>query len=387
MEKSDRLKQIPPYLFAEINRKIAAAKKAGVDVISLGIGDPDIPTPAPVVEELKRASADPKNHQYPDYEGLFAFRDAVSKWYKRRHNVILDPDREVLTLIGAKEGSLHLSMGIVNPGDYAIIPEPAYTTYMTSTILSNGIPYKMVLNEENGFLPDLSTIPHDVAKKAKIIYVNYPNNPTAAVAEKPFYKELIDFAKDNDVIVASDNPYSEIGFDGYKPLSFLEVPGAKDVGMEFNSLSKPYSMTGWRIGMAVGNPDIVNAMAIVKSNVDSGVFNAVQYAGITALNLPDSYIENNLKVYQKRRDLVCNAFAQIGLKVNKPKATFYLWAKVPRGYTSASFATEVLDKAGIVITPGAAYGKSGEGYFRMSLTIPDNRLNEAVERIKKNVKL
>jgi len=387
MEKSERLKQIPPYLFAEINRKIAAAKRACVDVISLGIGDPDLPTPQPVVEALNRAANDPRNHRYPDYEGMPSFREAVSKWYKRRHNVRLDPDKEVLTLIGSKEGSLHLSLALINPGDAALVPEPAYTTYMTSTILAGGIPYRMALKEENDFLPRLSEVPEDVAARAKIIYVNYPNNPTAAVAAKGFYRELVDFAKDNDVIVCSDNPYSEIGFDGYRPLSFLEVSGAKDVGIELNSLSKPYSMTGWRIAMAVGNPEIIRAMALVKSNVDSGVFNAVQHAGIAALNLPDSVIDANVKVYQQRRDVLCNALEQVGLKVKKPKASLYLWVKVPEGYSSESFAAEVLDKAGVVITPGSAYGGAGQGFFRVSLTVPDARLNEAVERIKKSVKI
>ncbi len=387
MEQSERLKKIPPYLFAEINRKIAAAKKADVDVISLGVGDPDLPTPQPVVDALCKAANDPKNHQYPDYEGMFAFRDAVSKWYRRRHNVSLDPDREVLTLMGAKEGSLHLSLAMVNPGDTALVPDPAYTTYMTSTLLANGIPHAMPLKAENNFLPDLNAIPKGVASKAKIIYVSYPNNPTGAVAGIDFYKALVDFAKDNGIIVCSDNPYSEIGFDGYRPLSFLEAPGAKDVGIELNSLSKPYRMTGWRIGMAVGNPDVVKAMAVVKSNVDSGVFNAVQHAGIAALSLPDSFIEKSLAVYQKRRDIVCDALESIGLKVNRPKATFYLWVKVPDGQTSAGFAGEVLDKAGVVITPGGAYGRHGEGFFRVSMTVPDKRLAEAVERIKKNVKI
>ena len=331
MQQSKRLQQIPPYLFAEINKKIEVAKKAGVDVISLGIGDPDLPTPQPVVDALNRAANDPRNHQYPDYEGMLAFRDAVSKWYKRRHGVTLDPNNEILTLIGAKEGSLHLSLSIINPGDVALVPDPAYTTYMTSTILANGIPHKMVLKAENNFLPVLSEIPKDVAAKAKILYLNYPNNPTAATADKEFYKEAIDFAKANDLIICSDNPYSEIGYEGYKPLSFLEVSGAKEVGVELNSLSKSYNMTGWRIGMAVGNQDVIQSMALVKNNVDSGVFNAVQHAGIAALNLPDSVIETNVATYQKRRDLVCDALEHIGLHVNKPKATIYLWVKVPEG--------------------------------------------------------
>ena len=387
MVKSERLKKIPPYMFAEINKKIAAAKAAGIDVISLGVGDPDLPTPQPVIEELNRAAADSKNHQYPDYEGLFAFREAVTKWYKRRHGVSLDPDKETLALVGAKEGSLHLSLGVINPGDVALIPEPAYTPYMTSTFLANGIPKPVVLKEENNWLPKFSDISEEDAEKAKILYLNYPNNPTAAVADKAFYKEAIDFAKNNDLIICSDNPYSEVGLDSFKPISFLEVPGAKEVGIELNSLSKPYNMTGWRIGMAVGNPEVIEAMANVKSNVDSGVFNAVQYAGIVALNLPDSHIDNLNAIYTKRRDWVCDALEAIGLKVNRPKAAFYVWAKVPKSHDSASFATEVLEKAGVVITPGGAYGAAGEGYFRISLTVPDERLQEAVERIEKSVEL
>ncbi len=305
---------IPPYLFAAINRKIDALKKSGVDVISLGIGDPDLPTPQPVIDALNRAANDSKNHRYPAYEGIAGFREAVAKWYMRRHSVDLDSENEVLALLGAKEGTVHLSLAAVNPGDYALVPDPGYTTYLTSTLLANGKPHYIPLAEENKFLPNLSAIPKEIAAKAKIIYVSYPNNPTSAIAGKEFYKELIDFAKENNVIVCSDNPYSEIGFEGYRPLSFLEVKGAKEVGIELNSLSKPYSMTGWRIGMAVGNPEIISGMKTIKSNVDSGIFSAVQHAGIVALELPDSVIEKNLAVYQKRRDTMCDALWQIGLK-------------------------------------------------------------------------
>ncbi len=383
MEPSIRVKSVPPYLFAEINRKIAEARKKGVDVISLGIGDPDMPSPPEVVDELARAAGDSINHRYPDYEGLFAFRKAVSDWYKSRHNVSLDPDKEVLTLIGGKEGNLHLCLAFVNPGDYALVPVPGYTPYRTSTVFASGIAYDMPLLERNNFLPDLKAIPKEIAGKSKIIFVNYPNNPTGAVAEKDFYKELIDFAEDNDVIVCSDNPYSEIGYDGYKPLSFLEVNGAKDVGVEINSLSKPFNMTGWRIGMIVGNEEVVKQTGIIKNNTDSGVFNAVQYAAIKALSMDSSFVEKMVSVYQKRRNLVYDALAGLGLKCSKPKASLYMWVKVPAGYTSASFATLVLEKAGVVITPGAGYGKEGEGYFRISLTVPDKRLAEAMERMRK----
>ncbi|MCP3681416.1 MAG: LL-diaminopimelate aminotransferase [bacterium] len=386
MEKSERLKQIPPYLFAEINKKIAAAKAKGIDVISLGIGDPDTPTPDHIIEELYRAAKDPKNHQYPDYEGMPSFRKAVADWYKERHNVSLDPDKEVLTLIGGKEGSLHLALSLVNPGDYTLVPDPAYTPYRTGTIFASGTPYDMPLLAENGFLPDLSAVPKDIAKKSKIIFVNYPNNPTGAIADEGFYKELIDFAKDNEIVVCSDNPYSEIAFDGYKPLSFLEVKGAKDVGVEFNSLSKPYNMTGWRLGMAVGNEDVIGAMSISKNNVDSGVFNAVQYAGIEALKTPQSKIDELNAMYKRRRDLVVDTLQTIGLKAEKPKAAFYIWVPVPEGHTSASFAELVLEKANVVVPPGAGYGPNGEGFFRISLTVPDERLKEAMARIEKAMK-
>lgn len=386
MEFSKRLQRIPPYLFAEINRKIAEARKKGTDVISLGIGDPDMPTPQPIIDELNKEANNPKNHRYPDYEGLLEFRKAVSQWYKRRHNVELDPEKEVLTLIGAKEGSVHLSIAFLNPGESALIPSPGYTVYKTATIMADGQPYEMPLLEENNFLPDLSKIPKDTVKKAKLLYVNYPNNPTGAVAEKEFYKEVIDFARENRIMVCSDNPYSETGYDGYKPLSFLEVSGAREVGIELNSLSKPYNMTGWRVGMAVGNAEIIKGIGISKNNTDSGVFNAVQYAAIKAMSLPDSHIENLMKVYQKRRDLVLGTLRKVGLKPFTPKGAFYIWTRVPDGETSGSFATKMLEKAGVVITPGAGYGKAGEGYFRISLTVPDARLKEAMERIEKAMK-
>ena len=385
--RSGRLQQIPPYLFAEINKKIEKAKKSGVDVISLAIGDPDMPTPKRIIDELGKAANDPKNHQYPDYEGLYSFREAVAAWYKKRHNVTLDPVSEVLALIGSKEGSSHLSLAFVNPGDYALVPNPCYTPYRTGTILANGVVHDLPLLDANNFLPQLDKIPKDVIKKTKILYLSYPNNPTTAVADMGFYKSVVDFAKDNNIIVCSDNPYSEIAFDGYKPLSFLEVPGAREVGVEFNSLSKPYNMTGWRIGMAVGNPAIVSAMATVKNNVDSGVFNAVQYAAITALlKTPDSDINALNGIYQKRRDLVHETLTSVGIAARKPKATFYMWCRVPEGHSSASFATLMLEKAGVVVTPGAAYGSYGEGYFRISLTVPDARLAEAMDRIRKAIK-
>jgi LL-diaminopimelate aminotransferase len=314
---------------------------------------------------------------------MFSFRKAVAKWYMRRHDVSLDPNDEVLTLIGSKEGSLHLSLAFVNPGDYALVPNPCYTPYRTGTILANGLVHDLPLLEANNFLPQLDKVPKEVVRKTKILYISYPNNPTTAVASVDFYKQVVDFARDNNIIVCSDNPYSEISYDGFKPMSFLEVPGAKDVGVEFNSLSKPYNMTGWRIGMAVGNKEIISAMATVKNNVDSGVFNAVQYAGMAAMSLPDSQIESLNKIYKARRDMVYDSLSAIGIQARKPKATFYMWCRVPEGHTGASFSTFLLEKAGVVVTPGAAYGGYGEGFFRISLTVPDARLSLAMERIKK----
>ncbi len=386
MENSKRLQKIPPYLFAEISRKINAAKERGVDVISLGIGDPDLPTPEPIVKRMQEAVTDAANHQYPAYEGSKEFRQAVADWYQRRHNVSLNPDTQVLTLIGAKEASLHLCLGFVNPGDYTLCPDPTYTPYRTGTWFAGGEVHNMPLLEKNGFLPDLNAIPQDVREKSKIIFVNYPNNPTGAVANEEFYKGLIDFARDNNLIVASDNPYSEIGYDGYKPLSFLEVPGAMDVGVEFNSLSKYYNMTGWRLGMAVGNEDVIAGMATVKSNIDSGQFTAVQQAGITALNMPDSYYDDVTRVYQQRRDVMIEALRAIGLVPHVPKSALYVWCRVPEGHTSASFAELVLEKAGVVVGPGAGYGDAGEGFFRISLTVPDERLREAAKRIEESLK-
>ncbi len=380
---SNRLEKIPPYLFAEISKKITEAKKRGVDVISLGIGDPDMPTPDAVIDELIKEARNSKNHQYPDYEGLHAFRSSAAQWYKRNHNVELDPDKEVLALIGAKEGSVHLSIAFLNAGEVALVPDPGYTVYKTAAIMTDGVPYGMPLLEENDFLPDLSAIPHDVVKKAKLLYLNYPNNPTGAIATKEFYKEVVDFAKANNIIVCSDNPYSETGYDGHKPLSFLEIPGAKEVGIELNSLSKPYNMTGWRIGMAVGNATIIKGMGISKNNTDSGAFNAVQYAAIKALSLPDSHIENLMRIYQKRRDLVIGTLRKIGLKPYTPKGALYVWTPVPEAETSTSFCTKILEKAGVVVTPGVGYGPHGEGYFRISLTVPDARLEEAMGRIEK----
>ena len=385
-EFSDRLKALPPYLFAELDRKKQEKIEQGVDVIDLGVGDPDLPTPKPIVETMKKAVENPENHKYPSYVGKLSFREAVANWYKRRFNVELDPKTEVITLIGSKEGIAHFPLAFVNPGDIVICPDPAYPVYKIGTIFAGGTPYTVPLKEENGFLPDLESIPEDVAKKAKIIWVNYPNNPTSAPPTIEFYKKLVEWAKEYNVIVASDNAYSEIYTGSEKPPSILQVEGAKDVAIEFHSLSKTYNMTGWRLGWAVGNPKLIEGLGKVKTNVDSGQFGAIQDAGITALNLPDEEIDKLRNVYRERKKIMTEALEKIGLEVYKSDYTFYLWIKVPKGYTSSEFVGRLIDEAGIVCTPGNGFGEYGEGYFRISLTVPTERLLEAAERIK-NLKL
>lgn len=385
MEEALRIKALPPYLFARIDEKIAKAKAKGVDVISLGIGDPDLPTPAPIVEKLAEAAHNPENHRYPSYVGMIEFRRAVADWYRRRSGIILDPEREVVTLIGSKEGIAHIALCYLDPGDYALVPDPGYPVYGIGTLLAGGVPYIMPLKEGNGFLPDFDAIPAETAQKAKLMYLNYPNNPTAAVADEAFYLKAIAFAKKYDIVICHDAAYSEIAFDGYRPLSFLEIPGAKDVGIEFHSMSKTFNMTGWRIGWAAGNARVIEALGRIKSNIDSGVFQAVQEASVLGLSMAEKVVPETCKVYQERRDFVVDTLNAMGWKLAKTKATIYVWPKVPKGFTSASFAEFVLDKAGVVITPGSGYGEYGEGYFRISLTLDTDRIKEALTRMKEKL--
>ncbi len=378
---SQRLKQIPPYLFAEIDRLKNEMIRRGVDVIDLGVGDPDLPTPPHIVERLKEAAEDPENHRYPSYNGLFSFRRAVSDWYKRRFGVDLDPEREVIALIGSKEGIAHLPLAFVDPGDVVLVPNPAYPVYHIGTIFAGGRPYYMPLLEENGFLPNLEKIPEDIARRTKLIFVNYPNNPTAAVADLDFFERLKRFAKKYNIIVCHDAAYTELSYDGYRPPSFLEVKGSKEIAIEFHSLSKTYNMTGWRIGFAVGNADVIKALKEVKSNIDSGVFQAVQWAAIAALEGSEDAVEKNRRIFQERRDILIDGLRKIGLRVQRAKATFYLWARVPSGYSSASFSRFLLERAGIVTTPGSGFGDAGEGYIRIALTVPKERIIEAVKRL------
>lgn len=386
MQIADRLGKIPPYLFMTLRNKINQARAAGIDVISLAIGDPVEATPANVVEALAAAARDKSNHCYPTDEewGMRAFRDAVARWYARRYNVTLDPAREICALIGSKEGCHHFALGVINPGDTVLVTDPGYPGYKPSIWFVGAEPYPVPMCVENDFLPDLSAIPSDVAKKATAFYLNYPNNPTGAVATPEFLNELVAFAKEYSIAICYDNPYSEVVF-GVSRLSFLNAPGAKEVGVELNSLSKPYNMTGWRIGMACGNPDIVRAIATSKANTDSGVFNAVQYAGIEALDACDDFIGEMLALYNKRREKILATLRELGWRFDPPKGTFYLWVPVPEGFSSAEFCDYVFEKASVVLAPGAAYGANGEGFVRFSLTVSDDRLDEALSRMRSHL--
>ena len=380
---AERISSLPPYLFAEIDKRKKEARKKGIDIIDLSIGDPDLPTPPHIVEAACRAAKDPLNHRYPSYEGMLSFREAVAAWYNRRKHISLDAEDEVLTLIRSKEGIAHSTFAFLDHGDIALVPDPAYPAYKNATLLANGIPHSVPLTEENEFTPDLESIDKEAVRKAKIMFLNYPNNPTAAAVEKSFFKEIVDFAHDHNIAILHDNPYSELTFDGYEAPSFLAVDGAKDVGIEFNSLSKTYNMTGWRIGYAIGNSDLLKGLRLVKTNVDSGVFQAVQAAGIAALTGPQDGVKANLAVYKERRDILFDGLKSAGMEVKKPKATFYLWAKVPSGFLSIRFSLLLLDRAGVVVTPGIGFGDAGEGFVRFSLCVSKERIKEACERLER----
>ena len=378
---ADRIKNLPPYLFAAIDKAKQEARARGVDVIDLSVGDPDLPTPAHIVEALRQAAEDTSNHQYPSYEGKLTFRNAVADWYKRTFNVDLDPRNEVLTLIGSKEGIAHAPLAFINPGDVALIPDPAYPVYRTATAFAGGEPVIMPLLKENKFLPDLEAIPVEVARRAKIMFLNYPNNPIGATADRSFFQELVDFAREYNIIVMHDNPYSEIYYEGQRSLSLLEIDGAKDLAVEFHSLSKTYNMTGWRIGSVVGNSEVVAGIGKIKSNIDSGTFGAVQDAGIAALQSPKEIVDDIRKIYQHRIEILYQALQDRGLEPEKPRATLYLWAWV--GGSSIQYAERLLEKTGIVATPGLGFGKYGEGYIRFSITQQTKRIEEAVVRLEK----
>lgn len=385
MQIADRLTKIPPYLFMELRKKIAKAKADGIDVISLAIGDPVEPTPSSIIKELNRTAKDPENHRYPTDEekGMLAFRKEVANWYQERYGVTLDPAQEILGLIGSKEGCHHFILACINPGDIVLMTDPGYPAYRASILMGEGEPYSMPIRAENGFLPDFNEIPLDIVKRARGMFLNYPNNPTGACANRDFFKRVVDFAGKNNIAVCYDNPYSEVVFDDQERLSFLSVEGAKDVGIELNSLSKPYNMTGWRIGMAAGNADLIAGLSKVKENTDSGIFNPIQFAGIQALRGETANIEKMLRIYKRRRTLVLKTLRKIGIKFNPPKGTFYLWVPTPKGMSSLEFTNRLFEKTAVVVAAGTAYGKYGEGYIRISLTVPDGRLKEAMNRIER----
>jgi len=381
MELARRLNRLPPYLFVEINQKIAELRARGEDIISFAVGDPDLPTPSHIIEYMCQAAQDPANHRYPETEGLPEFRQAIAEWYERRFGVTLDPAKEVLPLIGSKEGIGHMALCFIEPGDLALVPDPGYPPFFMGTILAGGNPYFMPLKEENEFLPDFKAIPDEAADKAKIMWLNYPNNPTSAIAGLDFFDKAVHFAQQHGLAICHDAPYTEVAFDGYKPPSFMQIPGAKKIGVEFHSLSKTYHMTGWRIGMLVGNAEMVNALFKVKSNLDSGIPQAIQYAAVEALRGSQEHITEHNAIFQQRRDKLLKVLNEIGLKARVPRATFYIWAKVPQEYTSMDFTKKLLEEAGIAVTPGSGYGKEGEGYIRFSLTISDDRLEQGIGRL------
>jgi len=380
---SQRLDKLPPYLFVEINRKIAEKKAKGEDIISFAIGDPDTPTPEYIIEELCKAAHDPANHRYPETAGLHELCQAITRWYKGRFGVMLDPSKEVLPLIGSKEGIGHISFCLIDPGDIALVPNPGYPVYCMSALLAGGEPYFLPLTEKNDFMPDLESIPKRIANKAKLLWLNYPNNPTGAVADVVFFQKAVHFAKKNNLAICHDAPYTEIAFDGYRPPSLLQIPEAREVSVEFHSLSKTYNMTGWRIGMAVGNSQIIDALFRFKSNLDTGIPQAIQKAAIEALTGPQDGVARRNTIYQQRRDRLIKALNDIGLRARLPKASFYIWARVPDGYTSVQLTAELLEKANVAVTPGTGYGSAGEGYVRLSLTLPDDRLDEGINRLVK----
>ena len=381
MQFSERMNRVPPYLFVQISRKIAEKKAQGIEVISFGIGDPDIPTPDYVVDALGDASHDPPNHRYPESEGLPEFREGVADWYLRRFGVELDPEKEVISLIGAKEGIGHVAFCFLDAGDVALVPDPGYPVYAMGTLFAGGESYMLPLTEQNDWLPDLDSIPDDVARKAKLLWLNYPNNPTGAVTDLDYFSKAIEFAKTYDIAVMHDACYTEVAYDGYRPPSFLQAKGAMDVGIEFHSLSKSYNMTGWRIGMAVGNAEMIEALLTIKSNLDSGVPQAVQHMAIEAMKRPLESVDDRNNVYQARRDRIVPVLKDMGMKAQSPKAGLYIWAGVPEGYTSAEFAEKLLEDTDVLMIPGGNYGAAGEGYVRLSITLQDNLIDKALDRV------
>ena len=382
MKLAKRVEELPPYLFAQISKVIAAKKARGIDVVTFGIGDPDLPTPPHILAALHRAADDPANHRYPESEGLPELRGAIARWYERRFEVAFDPAREALALIGSKEGIAHMALTLIDPGDVALVTDPGYPVYEIGTMFAGGVAVKLPLRRESGWLPDLDAIPEDLAARARVLWLNYPNNPTAAVADLAFFEKAVAWAKEYDVSICHDNPYCDVAFDGYRPLSIFQAPGARDVAIEFNSFSKIYNMTGWRIGMAVGNAELVDALMRVKSNIDSGIPQAIQEMAIEAVDGPQDVIADHNAIYQRRRDRIVETLRAIGLEVDPPKASLYVWAKLPEGVTSGDFAARLIEECAVVVTPGRGYGVNGEGYVRLSVTIADDRMEEGLRRLR-----
>jgi LL-diaminopimelate aminotransferase len=382
MRIAKRIEKLPPYLFAEIDRKVGEAKARGADIISFGVGDPDLPTPPHIVDALVEAVRDPATHRYPAYTGIPAFRESIAAWYQRRFGVGLDPHEEVQPLVGSKEGIFHLPVAFVDPGDVALVPDPGYPVYETGTILTHGEPVLLPLSEENDFKPDFAAIPSRVLDRARVLWLNYPSNPTAACVDLDFFAEAVEFCRANELLLAHDAAYTEITFDGYVAPSVLQVPGAMECAVEFHSLSKTYNMTGWRIGWVAGAPQAIEAVKRLKTNIDSGIFDAVQRAGIAALEGPVDFLERTVVTYRRRRDLLCDGLKSMGVVVEPPRGSIYVWVPVPEGHTSESFTTFLLDEADLVVAPGIGYGPTGEGFVRFSLTLADDRLEEGVERLR-----
>jgi LL-diaminopimelate aminotransferase len=385
VKPAKRLDRIKPYPFAELERKIEVKRRAGVDVISLGIGDPDEPTPAHIVEAMAEQVRDPGTHQYPSNRGRQEFRDAVAAFYEARFGVSLDPDAQVVPALGGKECIYHINFAFLDPGDVALASDPGYPVYTGGPLLANAEPVLLPLLPQREFAPDLEAIPTDALERARVLFLNYPNNPTGAVAPEGLFEEAVALARRHDLLVVHDNAYSEITFDGYVAPSFLATDGALEVGVEVFSLSKAYNMTGWRCAAIVGNSDAVDHYWRLKTNVDSGMFDAVQMAGVEALRGSQEAVRRACDIYQRRRDLVIEALKEIGIAIDPPRGTIYVWAPVPEGHTSASFAEEVLEQAAVIVSPGSSYGPSGEGFIRISLTVPDDRLDEAIERLRRTL--
>ena len=381
MRVAKRVESLPAYLFVEISRAIAAKRSQGIDVVTFGIGDPDLPTPDHILQALHTASDDPPNHRYPESEGLPQLREAIAAWMEHRFGLPFDPESEILPLIGAKEGIAHVPLCFIDPGDVALVPDPGYPVYSIGTMFAGGESHLLPLREENDWLPDLSAVPEAIARRAKLLWLNYPNNPTAAVAPPDFFAEAVAFARRYELVLCHDNAYSEVGYDDYRAPSLLQVEGARELGIEFFSFSKTYNMTGWRIGWAAGDKELINALMRVKSNIDSGIPQAIQLMAIEALQGDQACIARNNAILERRRDRLVPALRQMGLRVRTPQASLYVWAKAPDGITSGDFAARLLEEKAVVVTPGRGYGEYGEGYVRLSLTIADDQLEEGIRRM------